>query len=356
MKTKLLNSGKKAAGAVAMIALALIIGAILVIISGNKPIEAYATIISGAFGSKLRVSELLIKMIPLTIMALGISIAYKAQLWNIGADGQFTMGAIASAAIGIYVELPPFLVVPLSILSAILAGGLWAGLAGWLKTKFNANEVITTLMLNYIATYFLAFLVYGPMMDPQGELAQSEILKESLRIPLLFSNYRIHAGIVIMILIILLMFFFWKTPLGYKTDLIGQGEKVSTYAGINVKRTIIITMMISGAFAGLAGWNETYGVQYRLLEGISSGYGDIAVVIALLGELNPLGIVISSFFFSILMVGGSCMQRMTNVPYSIVDVIKGLIIIFVIARTAFRNTAIKYTIKEWIGRRKNYAK
>lgn len=352
MKTKLLNSGKKATGAVVMIALALLIGAVLVIISGNSPIEAYSTIISGAFGSKLRLSELLIKMIPLTIMALGISIAYKAQLWNIGADGQFTMGAIASAAIGIYVELPPFLIIPLSILSAILAGALWAGLAGWLKTKFNANEVITTLMFNYIATYFLAFLVYGPMMDPNGELAQSQVLKDSLKIPLLFSNCRIHAGIIIMILIIVLMLFFWKTPLGYKTDLIGQGEKVSTYAGVNVKRTIIITMMISGAFAGLAGWNETYGVQYRLLEGISSGYGDIAVVIALLGELNPLGIVISSFFFSILMVGGSCMQRMTNVPYSIVDVIKGLIIIFVIARTAFRNT----TIKEWIRRRKNDVK
>jgi simple sugar transport system permease protein len=155
-----------------------------------------------------------------------------------------------------------------------------------------------------------------------------------------------------MILIIVLMFFFWKTSLGYKVDLIGQGEKVSTYAGVNVKRTIIITMMLSGAFAGLAGWNETFGVQYRLLEGISSGYGDIAVVIALLGELNPLGIVVSSFFFSILMVGGACMQRMTNVPYSIVDVIQGLIIIFVIARTAIKITPIK----GWVGRRKNDVK
>lgn len=356
MKTKLLNSGKKAAGAVAMIALALLIGAVLVILSGNSPMEAYRAILSGAFGSKLRLAELFVKMIPLTIMALGISIAYRAQLWNIGADGQFIMGAIASAAIGIYVKLPPFIIAPLAVVSAIVAGALWAGLAGWLKTKFNANEVITTLMLNYVATYFLAFLVYGPMMDPSGELAQSKILNDSLKIPLLFSDYRIHAGIIIMILIIVLMFFFWKTPLGYRTDLIGQGEKVSTYAGVNVKRTIIITMMISGAFAGLAGWNETFGVQYRLLEGISSGYGDIAIVIALLGELNPLGIVISSFFFSILMVGGSCMQRMTDVPYSIVDVIKGLIIIFVIARTAFRNTTIKNTIKGWIGRRKNDVK
>lgn len=351
MKTKLLNSGKKAAGAVAMIVLALLIGAILVILSGNSPIEAYSTIFSGAFGSKLRLAELFVKMIPLTIMALGISIAYRAQLWNIGADGQFTMGAIASAAVGIYFDLPPFIIAPLAVISAILAGALWAGLAGWLKTKFNANEVITTLMLNYVATYFLAFLVYGPMMDPGGELAQSKILGESLRIPLIFSNYRIHAGIIVMILIIAMMFFFWKTPLGYKTDLIGQGEKVSTYAGVNVKRTIILTMMISGAFSGLAGWNETFGVQYRLLEGISSGYGDIAVVIALLGDLNPLGIIVSSFFFSILMVGGACMQRMTDVPYSIVDVIKGLIIIFVIARAAFRNTSIKDTIKGWIGRR-----
>lgn len=351
MKTKLLNSGKKAAGAVVMIVLALLIGAVLVILSGNSPIEAYSTIFSGAFGSKLRLAELFVKMIPLTIMALGISIAYRAQLWNIGADGQFTMGAIASAAVGIYLDLPPFIIAPLAVISAMLAGALWAGLAGWLKTRFNANEVITTLMLNYVATYFLAFLVYGPMMDPNGELAQSRILDESLRIPLIFTNYRIHAGIIIMVLIIVLMFYFWKTPLGYRTDLIGQGEKVSTYAGVNVKKTIILTMMISGAFSGLAGWNETFGVQYRLLEGISSGYGDIAVVIALLGDLNPLGIVVSSFFFSILMVGGACMQRMTDVPYSIVDVIKGLIIIFVIARAAFRNTKIKNTIKGWIGRR-----
>jgi simple sugar transport system permease protein len=352
VKDKFINSGKKAAGAVVMIVVALLIGAILVILSGNSPFEAYSTIISGAFGSKQRLSELFVKMIPLTIMAYGVSIAFKAQLWNIGADGQFIIGAIASAAIGIYVNLPSYIIVPVSVLSAMLAGALWAGLAGWLKTKFNANEVITTLMFNYIATYFLAFLVYGPMMDPNGELAQSKVLNDSLKIPLLFSNLRIHGGIIIMILIIVLMFFFWKTSLGYKVDLIGQGEKVSTYAGVNVKKTIIITMMISGAFAGLAGWNETYGVQYRLLEGISSGYGDIAVVIALLGELNPLGIVVSSFFFSILKVGGASMQRMTNVPYSIVDVIQGLIIIFVIARTAFKITPIK----EWIGRRKNNVK
>jgi simple sugar transport system permease protein len=352
VKDKFLNSGKKAAGAGAMIVAALLIGAILVILSGNSPIEAYSTIISGAFGSKQRLSELFVKMIPLTIMAYGVSIAYKAQLWNIGADGQFTMGAIASMAVGIYLDLPAFIIIPISVLSAMIAGALWSGLAGWLKTKFNANEVITTLMLNYIATYFLAFLVYGPMMDPNGELAQSEILRDPLKIPLLFSNLRIHGGIIIMLLIIIMMFFFWKTTLGYKIDLIGQGEKVSTYAGVNVKKTVIITMMISGALAGLAGWNEAYGVQYRLLEGISSGYGDLAVVIALLGELNPLGIVVSAFFFSILKVGGASMQRMTNVPYSIVDVIQGLIIIFVIARTAFKITPIK----EWIGRRKNNVK
>ena len=169
MKDKFLNSGKKATGAVAMIVVALLIGAILVILSGNSPIEAYSTIISGAFGSKQRLSELFVKMIPLTIMAYGVSIAYKAQLWNIGADGQFTMGAIASMAVGIYLDLPAFIIIPVSVLSAMIAGALWSGLAGWLKTKFNANEVITTLMLNYISTYFIAFLVYGPMKDTSGE-------------------------------------------------------------------------------------------------------------------------------------------------------------------------------------------
>ncbi len=335
MNNKIINGLKQFLIAVLTIVLALIVGAFLVVLSGNDPAEAYMTLIRGAFGSRVRISEVFVKMIPLSLMALGVSIAFKAQLWNIGANGQLTVGAILSIIPGIYLGLPPVILLPLSLILSMVGGGLWCGLAAWLKTRFNANEVITTLMLNYIATYLLAFLVYGPMMDPDGGgFPQSKVLPEACRLPLFSSQMRIHAGVFIAIIVIICMFFFWRTKLGVRIDLTGQGDKIATYSGVNVKRTIIAAMVISGAINGLAGWNEVYGVQYRLLDGLSSGYGDIATIIALLGGLNPLGILIASFFFSALLVGGATMQRMTEVPYSIVDIIQGLVIVFVIARTA----------------------
>ena len=328
-------------GAVAMVVIALLVGAVLVLISGNDPLEAYATLISGAFSSKQRVSELFVKLVPVMIMGLGVSIAYKAQLWNIGAEGQFTIGAIASTAVGLYVKLPVFLLLPLTVLTAIVAAGAWALLAGFLKTKFNANEVITTLMLNYIAAYFLKYLVYGPMMDPAGQLPQSAVLMEGLRLKQFFPGLRVHAGLIIMAVVLILVILLWKSVTGYKIKLIGQGERVATYAGVNVNRTVLMTMFISGAICGLAGWIETFGLQYRVMDNFAGSYGNIATVVALLGALNPYGVAAASVFFSILLVGGASMQRMTDVPYSIVDVIQGLIIIFVIAGIVGRDGVSK---------------
>lgn len=342
MKNKLIDAAGKTVAAIATILLALVIGAALIALSGNSPLEAYQVLFQGAFGSRLRISETFVKMVPLMLIALGTSVAYKSQLWNIGGDGQFIMGAIAATAIGLYVPLPTALLLPLTMIGAIVGGGLWAGLAGWLRTRFNANEVITTLMLNYIATYFLAFLVYGPMQDPVGyDYPQTAVLPEGLHLPLLAEGLRIHAGIFVAFIGLILVMLFWKSTQGYRTELVGQGNLISKYAGLDVNKTIIITMIISGAFAGIAGWSEVFGVQYRLLEGVSSGYGNLAVVIALLGGLNPIGITVASFFFSALLVGGATMQRMTEVPYSVVDIIQGLIIIFVITRTAFNSAGVK---------------
>ncbi len=319
--------------------IALFIGAILIIFSGNNPIEAYAYMIRGAFGSKQNISETMVKTIPLTMMALGTSIAFKNQLWNIGGDGQFIIGALFSTSIGLSLNLPSWIMLPLSLIAAFLGGGLWSALAGWLKAKFNANEVITTLMLNYIASFILAYLVYGPMMDPNGfGFPQTPLLKDSYHLGLFSQETRIHMGIFVAIALIIIMIFFWKSKLGYKIELMGQGEQVARYAGINAKKMMILTMMLSGGLAGVAGWNEVYGLHYRLMTDIASGYGSMAIVIALLGNLNPIGIAISSFFFSILLVGGNTMQRMTTIPYSIVNIIQGLVVIFVITRaTLFKN-------------------
>jgi simple sugar transport system permease protein len=218
----------------------------------------------------------------------------------------------------------------------VAAGALWAGLAGWMKVRFNANEVITTLMLTYVANCFLLYLVNGPMQDPSSDLSQSAMVPEAMKLARLIGTYRLHSGIFLLALVCILMCFFWRTSLGYSIDLVGQGRKVATYAGIPVDRTILVTMLLSGGLAGLAGWIETFGIQYRILDGIAANYGDIANIIALLGALNPFGIMASALFFAALMVGGASMQRMTEVPYSVVDVIQGLIIIFVVAKALFR--------------------
>lgn len=335
MRLKVKSAVGQAVGTVCMILIALVLGGVLVLLTGNSPIEAYAAIVRGAFGSPQKICELFTKLIPILIMAFGVSIAYRAQLWNIGAGGQFIMSSISATAVALYIPIPIPLRMILSFIVAIAAGALWAGIAAWLKNKFNANEVITTLMLTYIADYFLMYLVNGPMQDPASDLTQSALIPDEMRLARLFGTYRLHSGIFLLILVIILMVFFWRTTLGYRINLIGQGEKVSTYAGVDMKKTVMTTMLISGAFAGLAGWIETFGIQYRILTGIAGDYGNIATIIALLGSLNVYGIIASAMFFAVLLCGGASMQRMTEVPYSVVNVIQGLIIILVIARTAF---------------------
>lgn len=333
-----------------MVAVALVIGGILITLTGNKAFETYGVMLSSAFASKRKITELFVKLIPILLMALGISVAFRAKLWNIGAQGQFTMAAIASTAVGLYVKGPAPVVMVLAFLASVVAGGLWAMLAGWMKNRFNANEVITTLMLNYIADYFLLYLINGPMQDPYSDLTQSDILPDSLHLPVLMPLTRLHTGIFVLIVVIVLMIFFWKTSLGYKIDLVGQGSKIATYAGLNVKKTVLQTMFISGALSGIAGWNEVYGIQYRLLDGMGTGYGDIANIIALMGALNVAGICVAAIFFSILLCGGAGMQRMTEVPYSVVSVIEGLIIVLVIARDALGTQFSSVTTKRKISR------
>ncbi len=346
-RDSLINLGET----LAMLVLALLVGALMVKISGNDPLEAYSAMLTGAFGknplkSQMKIYELLVKVIPLMMVAFAMSIAFKAQLWNIGAGGQFVMGSIASTAVALYVPVPIPFRIALSLAAAIAAGAFWGWLAGWLKVRFNANEVITTLMLSYIANCILLWLINGPMQDPYSDLTQSDVIPEAMFLPRLIGNYRLHSGIFILVFVAVVMCFFWKTPLGYQIELVGQGRKVATYSGANVDRTIQTAMLISGGLAGLAGWIEMFGILHRLFPDIASNYGDISNIIALLGGLNPYGIIASSFFFAVLINGGSSMNRMTNVPYSIVDVIQGLIIIFVIAKVILHRKNSSAAVKK----------
>ncbi|WZL71678.1 ABC transporter permease [Clostridiaceae bacterium 35-E11] len=325
---------------------AFFISGILLFLAGNNPLEAYSSLLNGAFGSSHRIAETFVRAIPLMILGLGISIAFKAQIWNIGGDGQFTLGAIFAMLTALYLPLPNIILFPLSFIAAFAGGACWGGIAGFLKTKFNANEVITTLMLNYIAFYLLEWLVKGPMMDPDGHgFPQTALIHEHLRLPIVLQGTRLHLGLLLAFVLILGGYFFWKTILGFKIEVVGQSPDVAEYSGIKVNKTIILTMFISAGLAGLAGWSEVFGVHYRLLENISGGYGNLAIVVALLADLNPLGIIVSAFFFAALVVGGNTMQRMVGVPFSLVDVIQGLVIIFVISRVIYKRWRDHYAGK-----------
>ena len=322
---------------VAAVVAALAASALVLALLGFHPIEVYAKIVEGSLLSGHRLVSTLNKTIPLVVLSLGVAIAFKMKFWNIGAEGQFYMGAFgASLAAFSFYWLPAIAMIPLMMVSAFVFGGLLALIPAVLKSKFSTSETLVTLMLNYIATYFLLYLVNGPMQDPSSDLSQSALVPEEMKLTRLFGTYRLHSGIFLLLVVAVIMLFFWRTSLGYRIDLVGQGRKVATYAGLPVDRTIMTTMLISGLLSGLAGWIETFGIQYRILDGIEANYGDISNIIALLGELNPVGIIASALFFAVLLVGGASMQRMTDVPYSVVDVVQGLIIIFVVAKVIFQ--------------------
>lgn len=315
--------------------LALLFGALLLLASGRNPIEAYAALLQGAFGSPARLAETFVKMTPFLILAISVSISFRCGVWNIGAEGQLILGAIASFSVAWLLNAWPALVaLPLSLLAGVIGGALWSGIAGMLKAHFNANEVITTSMLNFIAVYLLAYLVNGPLKDPEGfNFPQSPLIAEAFELPRLLTGSRLNVAFLVAIALVIAALLFWRSTLGFRTEIVGAARRVATHAGLNVNRTIVLVSLITGGVAGIAGWGEIFGIHYRLIDAIAVGMGSLAVVVALLGELHPLGMVVSAFLFAALVVGGNAMERSAGVPFALVDVIQGSIILLVLARS-----------------------
>jgi simple sugar transport system permease protein len=314
--------------------LALLIGTLLLLVSGRDPIAAYTSLLYGAFGTGSRFTETLVKATPFLMLAISVSVSFRCGVWNIGAEGQFIAGAISSTWVALtFEQLPLFILLPLTLMAGMFGGMIWSGIAGVLKAYFNANEVITTSMLNYIAIYLLAYLVSGPMMDPEGfNFPQSRLINESLELPRLFQGSRLNAGFLIALILAAVALLFWRSTLGFRTEIVGANRRVARHAGLNVNGTIILVSLISGGVAGMAGWGEIFGIHFRLIEAIAVGLGSLAIVVALLGELHPIGMVVSAFLFAALVVGGNAMERSAGVPFALVDVIQGMIILLILAR------------------------
>jgi len=324
---------------------AIILGGLIIAVVGGDPFAAYSGLVQGAFGSAKALSETAVWATPYIFAGLAVAVAFKGGLFNIGAEGQLAFGAVTAALIGyalpqwLHTSLPAFIHIPLAVGLGVLAGAIWAAIPGALKAYTGGHEVINTIMMNYIALNLTSFLLNGPMKDPNplNVVARTPDIAMSARIPTIFPGLRVHWGFILALFIALLIWWLLqKTTLGFEIRTVGANPDAAKYAGINVKRTIIITMALSGALAGMAGVIEVTALNYRHELGFSVGYGFDAIAIALLGKTNPFGVVLAAILFGAMRNGGTRMQFLTQIPVDIISVIQALILLFVAADAIIR--------------------
>ena len=323
---------------IAAILVALLVSALILLAAGFNPIISYGAMWQGAFGDLRTFTEVLIKATPLILIASGLAVAFRCSIWNIGAEGQFYAGAVASTAVGIYLGfLPSVILIPLILVAGTLGGALWGMIAGWLKVRFNASEIVTTIMLNYIAIIGTSYLVTGPMIEAVGQYPQTAKISPLAVLPRILPPTRLHLGFLVALIVALILYILlFKTTTGYGIRAVGMNANAARYAGIDVSRNILLAMAISGGAAGLAGGVELSGIALRLYQQISPGFGYDGIAVALLAGNNPLGIILSGILFGALRSGSEMMQITAKIPSVLVFAIQGLIILAVVAFGVFQ--------------------
>ena len=317
---------------IGIIIIALLLGAVVLQASGFSPIEAYGALIVGAFGDIYGIGQTFTQATPIIFTALAFLFAFKAGLFNIGAEGQFLMGAFASAIVGISLSgWPSIIHIPIALLAGIIVGGFWALIPALLKTELGANEVITTMMLTYVAIYFTGYLA-NDVFRAEGWVAQTPLIYPSAELPRILPPTQLSASLILGIFFVALTYYvLQKTVLGYEVRAIGLNPLAAENGGINVKRGLILALVVSGALAGLGGAGEVLGVHRRFIDGFSPGYGWDGLAVALIGGLNPIGALLAAILFGVFRSGGMTMNRVTGVPIDIVTILQGLVILFVAA-------------------------
>lgn len=322
--------------------LALAFCGIFMAAQGFSPLAVYGKMFKSAFGSYNGWSKSILTAVPLMICGLGVSISFKMNLNNIGAEGQYAMGAICSTGFILFgPQLPAPLQIPVMIILAILGGAIWALIAAFPKAYWGINETIVTLMLNYVALLLLDYLCYGPWKDAGGlNLPYTANIPDTAKLPMLFGG-SISAAFILAVVVAVIMFLFFKyTTTGYQVSVIKNGLNAARYAGINVKKNILIVMGISGALAGLTGATQVSSVIYRLQPALPNGAGYTAIVIAYLSKFNPIVVILVSIFFGGLERGAYAVQT-SGVPSQVATMIRGAILIFVLAGEYFTEYRMK---------------
>jgi simple sugar transport system permease protein len=322
---------------VIIILITLFVATALIMLSKASVFEAYSMFFRGIFGNRNGFFEIFVKATPLIFTSLGCAVAFRSSFFNIGAEGQFYIGAMAAAMVALkFSELPGIMLIILVFAAGFVGGGTWCLLAAIVKEKFRISEIIVTIMLNYIAINIIGIAVRTFLMDPAGSVPQSAKIDPKVVLPLLMPPSRLNAGFIVAFLAVIIVWFILeKTTLGYEIKAVGLNKRAASCNGISTVKNIVIAAFLSGGLAGLAGVVEVLGTQKKLLEGISSNCGYTAVLIALLASNNPIGAFIAAIGYATMQVGANSMQRQLGIPSSIVDIIMGLVVLLIIARELF---------------------
>ena len=337
---------------VAAVAVALLASAFIMLLIGYNPLEIYGKMLEGSLKSAYRFKETINKTIPLVVLSLGIAIAFRMKFWNIGAEGQFYLGAFGASLVAFsFPGLPAIVLLPFMLVASFSFGGIWSLIPAVFKAKFSASETLVTLMLNYVALKWISYLQYGPWKDPAAKgFPKIATFGKNAILPNLFG---IHIGWVIALVLVVLMYFLMKkTKLGYEIDVLGESEATARYAGMSVTQITLVAILISGGLCGIAGMMQASAIEHSLSDQLSGGLGFTAVITTWLARLSPPVIVIVSFLFSILVQGGSFLQSSLKIPSSVADILQGIIIFFVLGSEFFvsyrfiRTTSGKKTGKE----------
>lgn len=337
---------------------ALLFGAVMLVILKANPLAAYSAMFRGAVGTTFGFTQTLVKATPLLLVGLGICIAFRANVINIGGEGQIIAGAIASTWFPLtFHTWSGWVLIPATLVVGFIGGAAWGFVPGILKARLRVNEILSTIMMNSIAVQLMNLLLQGPLMDPAGVaagtyLAQSAQLPPQVWLPRLVPRTLLNAGaIVALVLAVVVYFLLWRTTIGYGIRAVGLNPDAARYSGINVRHYQALSMTLAGGFAGLAGSIAVIGVQHRLLEGLSGGYGFTGIVAALLGGLHPLGLIPAAVVFGGLLVGANTMQRAVQVPSSLVGAILGLVVLFVSGSTLWaRRWTARYSAARRVDR------
>ena len=314
--------------------LTLVCGSLLFIALGLDPWVTLHTLLIAPVSDLYGLSELMVKTLPILLCALGLAVAYQARIWNIGAEGQLLLGALAGSAVAVnIIEMESRWALVMVLMAGTLAGAAWAGVTAWLRTHFNANEILTSIMHNYIALNLLLYFVHGPLKDPAGmNFPESATFGDASRLPLLMEDGRAHVGVYFALLALVAVWvLLQRSFVGFQIKVLGLDKRAAGFVGFREKRLVWLALLISGALAGLAGVSEVTGPIGQLVPQVSPGYGYAAITVAFLGRLNPIGILFSSLLIALLYLGGESAQMTLNLPPAITQLFQGMMLFFLLA-------------------------